>query len=466
MIRSHDRKRLYKDVSALRRTLDILPHSSTARVEIAELIRTIEKKIHLHSGTGLTRRLKQVTFNARTRPLHLAACRGDIRALQCLLSKNRASVNTVDSDGRTALMAAISMNQVDVCSVLIEFGCDLEIADTMGYTALMLCAALGQLEIIRVLTRHGALLHCKDNGKRTALHWASKETNGDSACLQHLLEVAQTREKDAILGGIAISADECLQTLVNCKDTENLSPLHWAVVSGGKNAVSALLQNSCSTLVTDDEGRTPLHYAVSADAIPCVSMLLAHAPEDVNIGDRYGRTVLHTLCMEGTIEVAMVLFSCREIDIDAVDARGATPLHWAAVCNRPELCSLFLNQGANALAIDSTRRQTPLQYAQQRGLTACAQVLQQAVRHQESCGGDSEAASTAVPPPQYEPPAELSSTNRRQINERGESRILVSFASRSARLQRRPPSEVPLAAMPPPYSSVAAYPTPPLATSP
>jgi len=70
--------------------------------------------------------------------------------------QNRASVDSVDINGRTPLMFAAASNNADACSALVEAGAALNATDLDGCTALHIAYMYGSSSAIAFLEANGA----------------------------------------------------------------------------------------------------------------------------------------------------------------------------------------------------------------------------------------------------------------------------------------------------------------------
>jgi ankyrin repeat protein len=285
-------------------------------------------------------------------PLHVAAGKGDIGAMRQLVAD--FGVENMDSSGRTPLMYSVIGNRGKACKLLVKFGADINARDDQGNTPLIWACCRGTRDSLKELLKMGAEVASIDNEGRTAIHWATKLKRMD--CLELLLRCAY-------------------RVVVNKKDEEQLTALHWAVMCDNAGHAHALIKSQADPTVGDGEGRTPLHYAVSRGAMSCMHLLLEQARMVANQPDTLGRTPLHAACNEGSDEVIALLISTPGIDVNAADQRLTTPLHWAAVVNRPDVCSALLKAGARLMARDAAGL-SPLHYATERGHLDCANIMQ------------------------------------------------------------------------------------------
>lgn len=285
-------------------------------------------------------------------PLHLAAAKGELSAMRVLIQE--VNVDTVDSSGRTPLMYATISNRSRACKFLIKNGADINIRDDVGNSCLIWAACRGCRDSMRELLKLGADVATTDAQGRSAIHWATKLRRVD--CLDYLLRCAY-------------------RVVVNLKDEENLTAMHWATMCDHGPHVRRLLEAQADVSIGDGEGRTALHYAVSRNALSCLEEYIECCEASMNVQDVNGRTPLHAACAEGSVEATRMLLAVNSIDLNATDGRLTTPLHWAAVCNRPELCTILLENGARLMARDASGK-TPLHYATEKGFLDCANVMQ------------------------------------------------------------------------------------------
>lgn len=99
---------------------------------------------------------------------------------------------------------------------------------------------------------------------RTVLHWATRSKSPAvlDALLPHTFRYAVHKLHANLTG----------RTLINARDDEQLTALHWAAISNQPEHVRMLLANQADALVGDADGRTALHYAVSRSSVECMQV--------------------------------------------------------------------------------------------------------------------------------------------------------------------------------------------------
>ena len=78
----------------------------------------------------------------------------------------------VDHVGFSSLMIAATWNMIDVCTMLIDLGCQVEQTNKYGHTAFTWACTVGHADIVKMLLFHGANIHHKTLEGRTGLHYA------------------------------------------------------------------------------------------------------------------------------------------------------------------------------------------------------------------------------------------------------------------------------------------------------
>lgn len=117
--------------------------------------------------------------SAYAAPIHDAAAKGDLQALESLLSGNPELAKAPDNSGATPLHYAAATGETAVMRVLIAKGADVNAEKKDGVTPLHVAAALAQVEAAELLISNGADLNAVDKKGRTPLAAARRTGTGD-----------------------------------------------------------------------------------------------------------------------------------------------------------------------------------------------------------------------------------------------------------------------------------------------
>ena len=89
------------------------------------------------------------------------------------LRYGKSLIDASDCNGSTALMSAIRGNRMDVITMLLNWGANIDEVDNAGMTALMWASKYNRIDIAELLCDRGASLQITENdGRTTALVYA------------------------------------------------------------------------------------------------------------------------------------------------------------------------------------------------------------------------------------------------------------------------------------------------------
>jgi len=150
----------------------VVHHASrSGRQEIVDLL--------LRGGAALRSKSKKktlVTIDKKT-PLILAAQDGNEEVMKSLIAE-RASVDTQDEDGWSALCHAIEALNMDIIGLLLKSGADPNMLMEDGSTPLLMATSMGILEVAEALIRYDADINVTDRHGDSPLMLSLKDRNG------------------------------------------------------------------------------------------------------------------------------------------------------------------------------------------------------------------------------------------------------------------------------------------------
>lgn len=145
-----------------------------------------------------------------------------------------------------------------------------------------------------------------------------------------------------IRDGVDVSAVDAKQ--------QNATALHFAVESGSKTTVQALVDAGANISAQNSNGVAPLHTA-SANGHYAIVQLLIEAGANVNVRNKNGGTPLHGAALFWQPKIAELLIDAGA-DVQAKDRDGRSPLHEAVRAESLAVARLLLDAGADVNATD------------------------------------------------------------------------------------------------------------------
>ena len=122
---------------------------STGPAYIAELLREMS---NLPQFSGMILTGVHDMNSLGTTPLHIAAIRGDVRAIRALLLAG-AEIDARGEHGYTPLHEAVEQGHYEAARCLLDQGSSLIIANDDGLTAAELAAVIGETRITELFKR-------------------------------------------------------------------------------------------------------------------------------------------------------------------------------------------------------------------------------------------------------------------------------------------------------------------------
>ncbi len=266
-----------------------------------------------------------------------------------LLLTNTTQLAATDADGNSLLHIAVTFGRDRALVELLAKSANVRATNHLGLTPLRQLASL-PASINANMTKEMMPLHFHG--------WEDRQANAD-------LLIARGATLD-IFSAVALGRSEAadllrqLPALVQERDAQGRTPLHWAASAGERGMVEILLKYRAPVQAQDRENRLPLHDALERRQFRIAERLLA-AGSPVNVKDQRGRTPLHFAAESGQLPLVEQLLSVQA-DVKAVDERGKTSLHLAAEFGHEPIAKRLLDAGADINAKDKDGN-TPLDVA-------------------------------------------------------------------------------------------------------
>lgn len=381
----------------------------------------------------------------KTTPLQLAASGGHIEMIRWLVEEKQVDLETMNTNGNSALLRAVSANRVEAIETLIELGAKVnrslhhDTASDFGWSALHVAANNGSIDATKVLLANGLDPALALKNGLTPLHIAAREGHVEIA--HTLVGALQGRRGSVDLTGCddwGGSADTVVKRIkarkTNEPDTANekfdITPLHLAIIRGHTAIVRLLLPISDPNAVTGS-GATALHLAATHGRTEIGRMLLECGRCKVDHLDANGRRPLQCATMAGHWTTARAMLECgalgdgalvsRKIGCEPVEVTllqnavwtgdkrlmrfalhnagnakaaidlpgplGRTAMHLAAITGATETIRAFSEAGGDPFASDQAGL-SPVHHSARRGDAAALGELLAAVNAAEAPGAE------------------------------------------------------------------------------
>jgi ankyrin repeat protein len=161
--------------------------------------------------------------------------------------------------------------------------------------------------------------------------------------------------------------------LIQARDDERRTPLHYAARAGAVQVGMLLLTNGAEIDAQDHGGESPLHYAAMRGHEAFARFLLDQGA-NTEVREAYGRTPLLLVARErGDVAMATILLD-GGAEVDARDRFGATSLNLAAWRGFRGFVDLLLDRGAE-VPVSGTPGRLLTEFATEKGLTRLFAIL-------------------------------------------------------------------------------------------
>ncbi|XP_026854845.2 ankyrin repeat and SOCS box protein 2 isoform X2 [Electrophorus electricus] len=280
-------------------------------------------------------------------PLHEAAYYGQDQCIQILIRVQPGMINKRTLKDETALLLAVSRENVRCVECLLESGADPDIANKDKETPLYKACEKENAAIVAMLLNHRATVNKNCIQGWTALHEAVCRNN---------VEICEMLVK----AGAKISIPNIY----------GITPIFVAAQSGKLDSLRFLLKNGADINSQAADGATALYEACKNGHVPIVEFLLSQNA-DANKPGKNGLLPIHIAAQRGNDSNDLLTYGCSHKSDKAVKivsmlisatskARvrrsGISPLHLAAERNRDEVLELLIVAGFDVNATLSEDR--------------------------------------------------------------------------------------------------------------
>jgi ankyrin repeat protein len=244
--------------------------------------------------------------------LHQAARVCDADRMRRLLSRH-PSLNEMDENGMTPLHVGIDSRQTACVRLLLEAGADPKARDRQGRTALDAALKIPDLRDSKAVEDWRAIV---------VLFWkpGQEKLRKPIGPLPSSLEYSVTHGRTNVTEMLLAAGVD-----PNATGTLGTTPLADAALKGDLDGVRVLLAHGARLNTISGAGTQPIHDAALGDSAEVIQELAKHGA-DVNARTRdEAQTPLHIAAAMGKMKAVEALFGLGA-DLTIKDSRGRTPL--------------------------------------------------------------------------------------------------------------------------------------------
>ncbi|KAG5888861.1 hypothetical protein JTB14_031419 [Gonioctena quinquepunctata] len=302
-------------------------------------------------------------------PVHLACAQGAMEIVKLMFKMQPEEkipcLQSCDIQKMTPIHCAAMFDHPEIVEYLVSEGADINIMDKERRSPLLLAALRGCWRTVHTLIRLGANINSKDVNKRNVLHLVVmnggrlEKFAAEAQTKESLLQLLNEKDMNGCSPLHYASREGHIRSLenlirlgacINLKNNNNESPLHFAARYGRYNTVKQLLDCEKGTFIineSDGGGLTPLHIASKHGHTRVVQLLLNRGA--LLHRDHNGRNPLHLAAMNGFTQTIELLLSIHSHLLDQTDKDWNTALHLATTENQPNAIALLLSLGCKLL---------------------------------------------------------------------------------------------------------------------
>jgi ankyrin repeat protein len=212
------------------------------------------------------------------------------------------NINVRDDQHNYLLTYAIILNKLDIVKLLIDNGSKIDITDIYNKSLLIIPITYSYYDILELL--------------------------------------------------LNINKNNIGVSIIDIKDKDMKTPLHYAIDIQNIKAISLLLEYGANPNTCDKNGYNSLHLAVKSRSYDICKLILKYI-HDINSRYNTGENALHIACNLQLVDITRLLIE-NKINVNIQDfSHEITALHYATLLNNKELVAILLTHNANPNLQDS-----------------------------------------------------------------------------------------------------------------
>lgn len=296
------------------------------------------------------------------------------------LLENAADINAKDNREDTALIIALDKHKLAAAKLLIDKGANIRVKDHFyGRTPLIWASSLGDIELVRLLLKKGTHVNVEDRENKTALvhaayngHQQIRELllkhGADPVYLKIFTKKIENNEE------VEVTNIEIHWTLQQTKDPK-IRNLLTAVALGNVNKVNGLLNKEIINKKIDSlNGGAVLSWTAHCNQPRLVKQLIERGA-NVDARSNHNLTPLIEAAHLGHLEVVKILVQ-NGVDVNTATKKGWTALMWSGEKGHVEVVRFLLQSGADK-SLKNNLGKTAVEIAEAKGQQEVVKIMKE-----------------------------------------------------------------------------------------
>lgn len=233
----------------------------------------------------------------------------------------------------------------------------LSLKDQGGRTAFHWAVANGNFEIASYLLSKGSNINNRNASLSTPLHAAASVNNVKMAewLIEHGAEVDAKNSMGwtPLFWAARVGRKELIELLLdkganmNLKDPYGLTPLNVALVEGNKETLEFFLDKGATINITGDNGLDLLRTAAEKGFVKMFNLVIEKGDRNYFMDEAQNRITMNKAVTGGSVEIVNALVA-KGIPLELkADAYGMAPIHFAAEGGKILMLEYLVQKGAD-----------------------------------------------------------------------------------------------------------------------